>query len=108
MAALDTAYPSELFPTSIRASATGICVSFSRIGAAIGTLLLPVGIEKFGAHGATLITGVVAGVGFLISIAWAPETAGLTLAQAAADTAETPQESASGSPDSNSPFVSQA
>jgi putative MFS transporter len=108
MAALDTVYPSELFPTSIRASATGICVSFSRIGAAIGTLLLPVGIEKFGAHGVTLITGVVAGVGFLISIAWAPETAGLTLAQAAADTAETPGQSATGSPDSNASFVSQA
>ncbi|WP_179220488.1 MFS transporter [Rhodococcus sp. NCIMB 12038] len=107
MAALDTVYPSELFPTSIRASATGICVSFSRIGAAIGTLLLPMGIDHFGAHGVTLMTGVVAGLGLLISIAWAPETAGLPLAQAAGDTKEGPGKSPTGNPDRSSSFVSQ-
>ncbi|RZL83588.1 MAG: MFS transporter [Rhodococcus sp. (in: high G+C Gram-positive bacteria)] len=107
MSALDTVYPSELFPTSIRATATGICVSFSRIGAAIGTLLLPVGIDRFGAHGVTLLTAAIAGVGFLISYVWAPETARLTLAQAAGETDTHPAGPAAGSRNDNSPFVSQ-
>ncbi|RQO46110.1 MFS transporter [Rhodococcus sp. KBW08] len=85
MSALDTVYPSELFPTNVRATATGICVSFSRIGAAVGTLLLPVGIAHYGAHGVTLVAAAIASLGLLISIAWAPETAKLTLAQAAGE-----------------------
>ncbi|MEN0137120.1 MAG: MFS transporter [Rhodococcus sp. (in: high G+C Gram-positive bacteria)] len=105
MSALDTVYPSELFPTSIRASATGICVSFSRIGAAIGTLLLPIGMERFGAHGVTLVTAAVAGIGLLVSIAWAPETAGLTLAQAATDTDGSAGEPAPDSQDTPVPFA---
>lgn len=84
MSALDTVYPTELFETENRATATGFCVAFSRIGAAIGTLLLPVGIVALGVHGVTLITAVVALVGLLVSVAWAPETAHLTLAQASA------------------------
>ena len=90
MSALDTVYPSELFPTSIRASATGLCVSFSRIGAAVGTVLLPLGIDRLGAHGVTLLAAAIAGVGLLVSIAWAPGPAGLTLAQAAGDSDDAP------------------
>lgn len=86
MSALDTVYPSELFPTEIRATATGLCVSISRIGAAIGTLVLPLGITTVGVHGVTLIAGGIAVAGLLVSIAGAPETAGLTLAQAGGTT----------------------
>lgn len=85
MSTLDVVYPTELFPTDIRATATGLAVSFSRIGAAIGTFLLPLGMDLYGAHTVTLITAAVAGVGLLVSIGWAPETRGLTLSAAAHD-----------------------
>ncbi|MFD0330586.1 MFS transporter [Streptacidiphilus monticola] len=38
---LDWTYPNELFPTHIRATAVGFATSVSRVGAAIGTYLLP-------------------------------------------------------------------
>lgn len=83
MSSLDVVYPTELFSTDVRATAMGISVSFSRIGAAIGTFLLPIGMQWYGAHTVTLITAAVAGIGLVVSIAWAPETRGLTLTAAA-------------------------
>ncbi|MFI9387226.1 MFS transporter [Kutzneria sp. NPDC052558] len=88
MSALDTVYPSELFPTEVRATATGICVSVSRIGAAVGTLLLPAGIDRFGVYNVTLVAAAVAVIGLLVSMAWAPETATLSLARASAGSEE--------------------
>jgi DNA-binding FadR family transcriptional regulator len=40
---LEWAYPSEIFPTHVRASAVGITTAVSRIGVALGTLALPFG-----------------------------------------------------------------
>jgi putative MFS transporter len=85
LAALDTVYPSEMFPTSIRATATGICVAFSRIGAAIGTFLLPIGMSAYGVHTVTLIAAGIVAAGLWISAIWAPETRGLTLTAAGAN-----------------------
>jgi len=77
-------YPNELFPTEIRGSAVGLASSLSRIGAAIGTYLVPVALSHLGI-GATMIIGaVVTLVGAGISVMWAPETRGLTLGQSAA------------------------
>jgi len=82
--ALAVVYPSELFPTNVRASGIGVVTAFSRIGAAIGTFLLPVSVAGLGVHATTLIAAGVLLVGLLASAAWAPETRALALSQSAA------------------------
>lgn len=83
-AVLDVVYPTELFPTEIRATATGICVSASRIGAAIGTFLMPIGMTYWGTNSIILVAAAVCAIGLLVSILYAPETKGLSLTEAAA------------------------
>lgn len=41
-------YPAEIFPSELRGSGVGFAAAMSRIGAAGGTFLLPVGIDAFG------------------------------------------------------------
>lgn len=76
-------YPTELFPTHVRASAMGIASAFSRIGAAAGTYLLPLGLDTMGLGPSMLVGAGVAVVGIAISVAWAPETKGKTLGESA-------------------------
>ncbi|MGP0224051.1 MFS transporter [Paenarthrobacter sp. NCHU4564] len=67
-------YPNELFPTSIRASAVGLATAISRIGAAIGTYMVPLSLSGIGT-GPTMMIGVgLTILGLLITIAWAEET----------------------------------
>jgi putative MFS transporter len=88
---LQWVYPNELFPTEIRGSAVGLASSLSRIGAAIGTYLVPLALATLGIGTTMIIAGVITLLGLLVSIAWAPETRGLTLAESAALTpARTP------------------
>jgi putative MFS transporter len=77
---LELVYPAELFPTSIRASATGFAAAVSRVGAFAGTFLLPIGLAHFGVK--TVILGAcgLSLVGLAISIPWAPETKGKAIA----------------------------
>ncbi|MEA5455662.1 MFS transporter [Sinomonas sp. JGH33] len=77
-------YPNELFPTEIRGSAVGLASSLSRIGAAIGTYLVPVALSGLGIGVTMLIAGVITLLGAGISLVWAPETRGLSLAESAA------------------------
>lgn len=81
---LTLVYPNEIFPTEMRAVAVGIGTSFSRIGAAAGTYLVPASLESLGTtqtlYAATLITLV----GLLVSLFMAPKTRSLNLQQAAA------------------------
>lgn len=72
-------YPSEVFPSELRASGVGLAAAASRIGAAAGTFLLPVGISHIGIGPSVMIGGVVCVVGALVSHLWAPETTGLSL-----------------------------
>jgi putative MFS transporter len=81
---LQWVYPNELFPTEIRGSAVGLASSLSRIGAAVGTYLVPLALTGLGIGTTMIIAGVITLVGLLVSFAWAPETRGLTLAQSAA------------------------
>ena len=81
---LDWVYPNELFPTDIRASAVGLCTAISRIGAAIGTFLLPFSLKSLGIGSTMLICAVITLIGLLLSILMAPETKGMTLAQSSA------------------------
>ena len=77
-------YPNELFPTEIRGSAVGLASSLSRIGAAIGTYLVPQALSHIGIGPTMIIAAVITLIGAGVSVAWAPETRGLTLGESAA------------------------
>ena len=74
--------PNELFPTEIRATAVGLGTGISRIGAAAGTYMLPTWLATLGLSHTMWILAAVTVVGFVICVALAPETKGLTLAEA--------------------------
>jgi putative MFS transporter len=80
---LQWVYPNELFPTEVRGSAVGLASSLSRIGSAIGTYLVPLSLSGLGIGTTMLIGGAITLIGALVSMAWAPETRGLTLAECA-------------------------
>ncbi|WP_042422514.1 MFS transporter [Streptacidiphilus anmyonensis] len=82
---LDWTYPNELFPTSVRATAVGFATSVSRIGAAVGTYLLPLSLTGLGIGPTMLIAAGLTALGLLVSVLWAEETRGVGLQQAAAD-----------------------
>ena len=80
---LQLVYPNEIFPTEIRACAVGLGTSLSRIGAAIGTWLVPVSLQTLGI-GTTMY--IAAGITFFgLTVSWflAPETAARNLEDAA-------------------------
>lgn len=77
---LQAIYPSELFPTGVRATANGFATGVSRIGAAIGTYGAPL-LLAYSTRLAMLIGALIAGVGWLTSYFLAPETNGLTLGE---------------------------
>ncbi|GGI87175.1 MFS transporter [Saccharopolyspora subtropica] len=81
---LEFIYPTELFPTEVRATAVGIGTAVSRIGAAIGTYLLPIGLDLIGVGATMLIMAAITLLGFAICVALAPETRGRRLADASA------------------------
>ncbi|MDL9938643.1 MFS transporter [Gordonia sp. ABSL1-1] len=80
---LEWAYPTELFPTEIRGTAVGVATSASRIGAAVGTYLLPIGLDHLGLGTTMLLGAGVTVIGLIVCIAWAPETNGRSLNEAA-------------------------
>ncbi|MFJ3220146.1 MFS transporter [Kitasatospora sp. NPDC086801] len=81
---LDWTYPNELFPTEIRATAVGVATSVSRIGAAVGTYLLPLSLSGLGTGPTMLIAAGTTVVGLLVCVLWAEETRGTALGAAPA------------------------
>ncbi|WP_460743539.1 MFS transporter [Nesterenkonia halophila] len=81
---LQMLYPSEIFPTDIRATGIGFAAAMSRIGAAAGTFLLPLGLAAWGVGPVMLLSSGMLLVGLLVSVLWAPETANQELSQATA------------------------
>jgi MFS transporter, putative metabolite transport protein len=77
-------YPGEVFPTEIRGVGTGFAAAVSRIGAGMGTFLLPWAITNLGTSASMLIAAVIAGIGAGLSQWLAPETKGISLTDAAA------------------------
>ncbi|MFG0268680.1 MFS transporter [Pseudomonas sp. zjy_14] len=81
---LTLVYPNEIFPTEIRAEAVGIGTSISRIGAAVGTYLVPIGLQDYGIQQTMYAAALITMIGLIVSWAMAPETRSLNLQQAAA------------------------
>lgn len=79
-AGLELTYPNELFPTPIRASATGFAAGVSRVGAFFGTFALPWLLAHYGI---TIVVGLacaLSALGLVVALRWAPETKGTILA----------------------------
>lgn len=67
-------YPPELFDDRVRATGVGIVIGFSRVGAALGTFLLPILVEGIGVYGALSVCLAVLVVGGIVCQLMAPET----------------------------------
>ncbi|MDH0732973.1 MFS transporter [Pseudomonas sichuanensis] len=80
---LQLVYPNELFPTEIRANAVGVGTSLSRVGAAVGTWLVPMVLDSHGIAFTMYAAAAVTLIGLVVSYALAPETRSLNLQQAA-------------------------
>ncbi|CAG2139233.1 MFS transporter [Cupriavidus numazuensis] len=80
---LQLVYPNELFPTEIRSAAVGLGASLSRVGAAIGTWLVPISLQSIGVGHTMFAAAGVTLVGLLVALAIAPETRALSLQEAA-------------------------
>ncbi|WP_236655059.1 MFS transporter [Burkholderia pyrrocinia] len=77
-------YPGEVFPTEIRGIGVGFATAFSRVGAALGTFLLPQVISAYGVNVALLIAAGICLFGGLVSYWLAPETKGKLLSEVSA------------------------
>lgn len=74
-------YPPELFDDRVRGTGVGIVVAFSRIGAALGTFLLPILMESMGATGTLIVCAAILVVGGLVCQFFAPETSAKFIGQ---------------------------
>lgn len=75
-------YPNEMFPTEVRATAVGVAIAISRIGVVVSTYGMPLFLDAYGI-GPTMLAGAgLLVVAVVLSIFMAPETRGLTLAEA--------------------------
>lgn len=80
---LQLVYPNEIFPTEIRAGAVGMGTSMSRIGAAVGTYLVPISLQTIGIGSTMYIAAGITFFGLIVSWFLAPETASRNLEDAA-------------------------
>jgi putative MFS transporter len=81
MSILPGVYPEEVFPTSIRTSGVGLASAASRIGAAIGTFLLPISLDHLGLSWSMIFMAMVSLIGGVTALMWAPETNGQNLTE---------------------------
>ncbi len=81
---LTSIYPGEVFPTEIRCIGTGFAAAVSRVGAGMGTFLLPWSMTNLGTGATMLIAAGIAAVGTGLSQWLAPETKGMSLSETAA------------------------
>ncbi|WP_286808189.1 MFS transporter [Leclercia sp. UBA2479] len=80
---LQLVYPNEIFPTEIRAGAVGVGTSLSRVGAAVGTWLVPVSLQTLGIGNTMYIAAAITFFGLIVSWFLAPETNARSLEDAA-------------------------
>ena len=67
-------YPPELFPTELRGSGVGLTIAASRIGAGMGTWMLPVVTEQYGVTVTLACCIATLVIGGLVCQIFAPET----------------------------------
>ncbi len=67
-------YPPELFPTELRGSGVGLTIAASRIGAGMGTWMLPIVTEQYGVTVTLTCCIATLVIGGLVCQALAPET----------------------------------
>jgi putative MFS transporter len=84
---LNFVYPTELFPTGIRASASGFATSFSRLGSILGIFVFPNLVATWGNSIALWFFAVISLIGLAISAVLAPETKGKNLEELNNDSA---------------------
>ncbi|EOT8213244.1 MFS transporter [Escherichia albertii] len=65
-------YLPECFPTALRSSGVGFATAMSRIGAALGTFLLPIIVEGYGMEVCLLLLSAVLLIGLAATWYWAP------------------------------------
>jgi MFS transporter, putative metabolite transport protein len=82
--ALTGVYPGEIFPTEIRGIGTGFATAFSRLGAGLGTFLLPWSMDNIGSGPTMIIAAILCAIGAAVSQALAPETRGKNLSETSA------------------------
>ena len=76
---LNFVYPTEIFPTGVRAGATGFGTAISRVGAILAILVFPRLVHDWGLQAALWLFVAASAVGLVICIAMAPETKRRTL-----------------------------
>ena len=76
---LNFVYPTELYPTGIRATGMGFATSVSRIGSLLGVLVFPGMIAAWGQQVALGFFFAIAVLALVICLILAPETNGRTL-----------------------------
>lgn len=76
---LQFVYPSELFPTDLRATGVGFATAMSRIGSMTSTFVLPLTTKAVGSGGALLVGALITAIGLGVTIFLAPETKHLGL-----------------------------
>ncbi|UJA21699.1 MFS transporter [Thermoleophilia bacterium SCSIO 60948] len=74
-------YPPEVFPAELRGSGVGFSSAMSRVAAAGGTFLLPIGIAGIGIGPTFLICAAFVALGLWVTWLWAPNTEGMSLAE---------------------------
>lgn len=67
-------YPAELFPTELRGSGVGLTVAISRIGAGMGSFLLPIVTDSYGVYASLWFCVGILVAGGIVCQMWAPET----------------------------------
>jgi MFS family permease len=80
--------PSELYPTAMRTTGHGISAGIGKLGAFIGVFLFPVLNNSLGLRGTLLLTAVISGLGFALTLVL-PEPAGRSLDEIAGEPANT-------------------
>jgi putative MFS transporter len=71
---LNFVYPTELFPTSVRATGAGLATSVSRVGSILGVLVFPHFVATWGSNAALWFFAAVGLCGLIICVVLAPET----------------------------------
>jgi MFS transporter, putative metabolite transport protein len=85
---IEIIYPNELFPTAVRATATGTVVAISRVGSAVSTFVLPMVLTGTGLAGVMWLLAGVNIAGLVATLVLGEETRGRALSDTSAASPE--------------------